>query len=34
MVTLVILPAITRMAEPSRQLATFQAIEGRFAGRV
>lgn len=33
MVTLVILPAITRMTEPGRQLAMFQAIEGRFAGQ-
>jgi uncharacterized membrane protein len=31
MVTLVLLPAIGRIAEPERQLALFEAIEGRFA---
>jgi uncharacterized membrane protein len=31
MVTLVLLPAIGRIAEPGRQLALFEAVEGRFA---
>lgn len=31
MVTLVILPAVARFAEPARRLALFEAIEGRFS---
>jgi len=31
LVTLVILPAIRRLARPAEQLATFEAIEGRFS---
>lgn len=31
MVTLVILPAVARLAEPARRLALFEAVEGRFA---
>jgi uncharacterized membrane protein len=31
MVTAVILPAIRRFAEPSRRMALFEAVEGRFA---
>ncbi len=33
MVTLVILPAIARFAEPARQHALFEAVEGRFSGQ-
>jgi uncharacterized membrane protein len=31
LVTLVILPAVARMADPSRRMATFEEIEGRFS---
>jgi uncharacterized membrane protein len=33
MVTLVILPAVTRLAEPTRRLALFEAVEGRFGAQ-
>lgn len=33
MVTLVILPAIARFAEPARRYALFEAVEGRFSGQ-
>lgn len=33
-VTLVLLPAIAGIAEPSRRLALFEAIEGRFSAQV
>jgi uncharacterized membrane protein len=31
MITMVVLPVITRLPEPGRRMALFQAIEGRFA---
>lgn len=31
LVTLVILPAVTRLSEPARRLAVFEEIEGRFS---
>ena len=33
MVTLVILPAVTRLAEPAQRLAVFEAVEGRFGAQ-
>lgn len=33
MVTAVILPAISRFADPSRRVALFEEVEGRFAGQ-
>ncbi len=33
-VTTVVLPAVARLAEPAERLATFEAIERRFAGQV
>ena len=33
LVTAVILPAVARFAEPSRRLALFEAVEGRFSGQ-
>jgi uncharacterized membrane protein len=33
MVTLVILPAVTRLAEPAQRLALFEAVEGRFGAQ-
>jgi uncharacterized membrane protein len=33
-VTTVVLPAVSRLAEPERRLATFEAVERRFAGQV
>lgn len=33
MVTLVILPAVARMARPADRIATFEAVEGRFGAQ-
>jgi len=32
-VTLVVLPAVARLAEPARRIALFEAVENRFAGQ-